>query len=115
VRWLDRFLTMLPLAGQHDPEHDHRQDADQPDDADHPGACSGVAVFPGSGTLLECSVNPGLDELSSIRLGEDLQDHADEVWNRACEALATGWLSEARTGDMMLLRAIAFERRSART
>jgi hypothetical protein len=71
VRWLDRFLTMLPLAGQHDPEHDHRQDADQPDDADHPGACSDVAVFPGSGTLLECSVNPGLDELSSIRLGED--------------------------------------------
>jgi hypothetical protein len=44
-------------------------------------------------------------------LGEDRQDHADEVWNRACEALATGWPSEARTGDVMLLRAIDFDGR----
>jgi hypothetical protein len=42
-------------------------------------------------------------------LGEDLQDHAGEVWNRACVALATGWPSEARTGDVMLLRAIDFD------
>jgi hypothetical protein len=44
-------------------------------------------------------------------LGEDLQDHADEPWNRACVALATGWPSEARTGDVMLLRAIDFDGR----
>jgi hypothetical protein len=60
---------------------------------------------------LECSANPGPDELRSIRLGEDLQDHADEVWNRACEALATSWPSEARPGDVMLLRAIDFDGR----
>ncbi len=46
-----------------------------------------------------------------IWVGEDLQDNADKVWNRACEALATGWTSEARTGDMMLLRAIDFDGR----
>jgi hypothetical protein len=44
-------------------------------------------------------------------LGEDLQDHAGEVWNRACDALATGLPSEARTGDLMLLRAIDFDGR----
>jgi hypothetical protein len=42
-------------------------------------------------------------------MGEDLQDHAGEVWNRACVALATGCPSEARAGDVMLLRAIDFD------
>jgi hypothetical protein len=41
----------------------------------------------------------------------DPKDHADEVWNRACDALASGLPSEARTGDVMLLRAIAFDGR----
>jgi hypothetical protein len=44
-------------------------------------------------------------------LGEDLQDHAGEVWSRACVALATGLPSEARTCDVMLLRAIDFDGR----
>jgi hypothetical protein len=46
-----------------------------------------------------------------ICLGEDLQDRADEVWNRAWDALATELPSEARTGDVMLLRAIDFDGR----
>ena len=42
-------------------------------------------------------------------MGESVQHHADELWNRACDALATELPSEARTGDVMLVRAIAFD------
>jgi hypothetical protein len=68
-------------------------------------ACSGI------GTLLEVRSPRGRTSSGAIRLGEDLQDHAGEVWHRACVALATGWPSEARTGDLMLLRAIDFDGR----
>lgn len=45
-------------------------------------------------------------------MGEELQEHAGEVWNRTCDALATGLPSEARTGDvMMMLRAVDFDGR----
>lgn len=42
-------------------------------------------------------------------MGEALQDDADEVWNRACDALADGLPPDARVGDVMLLHAIAFD------
>jgi hypothetical protein len=67
--------------------------------------CSGV------GTLLEVRSPRGRTSSGAIWLGEDLHDHAGEVWNRACVALAAGWPSEARTGDLMLLRAIDFHGR----
>jgi hypothetical protein len=44
-------------------------------------------------------------------VGEDLQDRAGEVWNRTCDALATGLPCEAGPGDAMLLRAIDFDGR----
>jgi len=46
-----------------------------------------------------------------IWLDEDVQHQADEIWNRACDALATQLPCEARTGDAMLLRVIDFDGR----
>ena len=42
-------------------------------------------------------------------MGRDLKDHTDEVWNRACDAMASGLPPNARIGDVMLTRAIAFD------
>lgn len=42
-------------------------------------------------------------------MGEDRQARADALWNRACDATASGLPPDARTGDVMVLRAIAFD------
>ena len=41
-------------------------------------------------------------------MDEDRQERADAVWNRACDAMAADEPPE-RTGDAMLMRAIAFD------
>lgn len=42
-------------------------------------------------------------------MGEDQRERADEIWNRACDAMAAELPPDARTGDVMLMRAIAFD------
>lgn len=42
-------------------------------------------------------------------MGEQRQQRADQTWNRACEAMASGLPPHARTGDVLLLRAIALD------
>lgn len=37
------------------------------------------------------------------------QERADEIWNRACDAMMTGLPPDAKSGDVKLMRAIDFD------